>query len=208
MKITQVESIVLLDKYHCVRVHTDEGLVGIGEVSPMNALVTHVMVEKALAPLIIGASHSGELLARNLMAAAKNPYYIVGLLDDDPNVQNSRVAGIEVPARLITLSMEPFWPGGSAKSSLPTMTRARSFRLAPAVPAISTYICRSTPVCWVRISLIDCALAAVAARQVVMAASVVRMFWGPLKMHPNDPMTERGILLAASEKAPYGFAAV
>ena len=56
MKITQVESIVLLDKYHFVRVHTDEGLVGIGEVSPMNALVTHVMVEKALAPLIIGAS--------------------------------------------------------------------------------------------------------------------------------------------------------
>lgn len=56
VKITQVESIVLLDKYHIVRIHTDEGLVGIGEVSPMNALVTHAMVEKALAPLIIGAS--------------------------------------------------------------------------------------------------------------------------------------------------------
>jgi FlaA1/EpsC-like NDP-sugar epimerase len=52
--------------------------------------------QKARAALIIGASQSGELLARNLMAAAKSPYYIVGFLDDDPNVQNSRVAGIEV----------------------------------------------------------------------------------------------------------------
>lgn len=54
MLITAVESIILLDKLHLIKVHTDEGLVGVGEVSPMNAAVTHAVVEKALAPLLIG----------------------------------------------------------------------------------------------------------------------------------------------------------
>jgi L-alanine-DL-glutamate epimerase-like enolase superfamily enzyme len=54
MKITRVESIVLLDQYHLVRIETDEGVTGVGEVSPMNAQVTHSMIEHALAPLLIG----------------------------------------------------------------------------------------------------------------------------------------------------------
>ena len=54
MKVTEVESIVLLGRYHLVRVRTDEGIDGVGEVSPMNAAVTHTMVEKALAPLVVG----------------------------------------------------------------------------------------------------------------------------------------------------------
>ncbi|MFI6344250.1 mandelate racemase/muconate lactonizing enzyme family protein [Streptomyces sp. NPDC050560] len=54
MKITRVESIVLLDQYHLVRVYTDEGVDGVGEVSPMNAAVTHAIVESALAPLLVG----------------------------------------------------------------------------------------------------------------------------------------------------------
>lgn len=54
MKITRVESIVLLGQYHLVRVVTDEGVTGVGEVSPMNARVTHSLVEEALAPLLIG----------------------------------------------------------------------------------------------------------------------------------------------------------
>lgn len=37
MKITAVESIGLLDKVHLVQVHTDEGLTGLGEISPMSA---------------------------------------------------------------------------------------------------------------------------------------------------------------------------
>ena len=54
MKVTRVESIVLLERYHLVRVYTDEGIDGVGEVSPMNAAVTHTMVERALAPLVVG----------------------------------------------------------------------------------------------------------------------------------------------------------
>ncbi|HLI02598.1 MAG TPA: hypothetical protein VKV06_17550, partial [Acidimicrobiales bacterium] len=54
MKIVGVESIILLDRYHLVRVHTDEGVSGVGEVSPMNAQVTHAMIEHALAPLVVG----------------------------------------------------------------------------------------------------------------------------------------------------------
>ncbi len=52
MRITRIESIILLDKLHIVKVHTDEGLVGVGEVSPMNAHVTHSVVEQALTPLL------------------------------------------------------------------------------------------------------------------------------------------------------------
>jgi L-alanine-DL-glutamate epimerase-like enolase superfamily enzyme len=54
MRITQVESIVLLGKFQLVRVHTDEGVTGVGEVSPMNVAVTHALVEKALSPLLVG----------------------------------------------------------------------------------------------------------------------------------------------------------
>ena len=54
MIITEVESIVLLDRLHFVKVHTDEGLVGIGEVSPMKAAVTHSIVSTVLAPLLVG----------------------------------------------------------------------------------------------------------------------------------------------------------
>ena len=46
--------------------------------------------------IIVGANHAGELIARNLMAASHNPYYVVGFLDDDPLLKHSRVAGIEV----------------------------------------------------------------------------------------------------------------
>lgn len=55
MKITRVESLVLLGQYHLVRVHTDEGICGVGEVSPMNAAVTHALVEQVLSPLVTGA---------------------------------------------------------------------------------------------------------------------------------------------------------
>lgn len=58
MKIERVESIVLLEKFHIVRVHTDDGLVGLGEVSPMGPGVTHAFVEDVLAPLIVGRDSS------------------------------------------------------------------------------------------------------------------------------------------------------
>lgn len=50
----------------------------------------------ARSAIIVGANRSGELIARNLMAAAQNPYFILGFLDDDPHLKHSRVAGIEV----------------------------------------------------------------------------------------------------------------
>ena len=46
--------------------------------------------------IIVGANRAGELMARNLMAASKNPYIILGFLDDDPHLKHARVAGIEV----------------------------------------------------------------------------------------------------------------
>jgi FlaA1/EpsC-like NDP-sugar epimerase len=52
--------------------------------------------EKAKSALIVGADRAGELIARNLTATSNNPYVIVGFLDDDPQLQHSRVAGREV----------------------------------------------------------------------------------------------------------------
>jgi L-alanine-DL-glutamate epimerase-like enolase superfamily enzyme len=53
MKITQVEPLILRPSIF-VRVHTDEGLTGIGECSPMNARVIAAHIEHSLAPLVIG----------------------------------------------------------------------------------------------------------------------------------------------------------
>jgi FlaA1/EpsC-like NDP-sugar epimerase len=50
----------------------------------------------ARSAIIVGANRSGELIARNLMAASQNPYFILGFLDDDPQLKHARVAGIEV----------------------------------------------------------------------------------------------------------------
>jgi FlaA1/EpsC-like NDP-sugar epimerase len=46
--------------------------------------------------LIVGADEAGELLARTLMAATNMQYFVVGFLDDDPNLLHNRVAGLEV----------------------------------------------------------------------------------------------------------------
>lgn len=54
MRITEVESIVLMDRLHFVKVHTDEGLIGIGEISPMKASVTHTIVSTVLGPMLVG----------------------------------------------------------------------------------------------------------------------------------------------------------
>ncbi len=56
MKITAVESLILLERFHLI--HTDEQVAGIGAVSPMNAHVTDAFVQKALAPLIVGRNPS------------------------------------------------------------------------------------------------------------------------------------------------------
>jgi D-arabinonate dehydratase/D-galactarolactone cycloisomerase len=54
VRITRVESIVLMGSLHLVRVHTDEGLSGVGEVSPMGVAVTHAFVTDVLAPMLVG----------------------------------------------------------------------------------------------------------------------------------------------------------
>jgi L-alanine-DL-glutamate epimerase-like enolase superfamily enzyme len=53
MKISQVETLRLARSVF-VRVHTDEGLTGIGECSPMNAAVIAAHIEHSLAPLVVG----------------------------------------------------------------------------------------------------------------------------------------------------------
>lgn len=54
MRITAVESLILVDRFHIIRVHTDEGFSGVGTVSAMNARVTDAFVRYALAPLVVG----------------------------------------------------------------------------------------------------------------------------------------------------------
>jgi FlaA1/EpsC-like NDP-sugar epimerase len=46
--------------------------------------------------LIVGANQAGEMIARGLQATSSKPYYVVGFLDDDPNLRQTRVAGLEV----------------------------------------------------------------------------------------------------------------
>ncbi len=54
MKITDVKANVLKTGSVFVRVFTDEGVVGIGECSPMNSRVNAHFVETALKPLVLG----------------------------------------------------------------------------------------------------------------------------------------------------------
>ena len=54
MKITDVKPLVLRQRFILVKVFTDEGIVGIGECSPMNAPVIVAMLEHALKPLVLG----------------------------------------------------------------------------------------------------------------------------------------------------------
>lgn len=53
MKITRVECLNL-QRTLLVRLHTDEGLTGVGECSPMNLAVVQAHVEHSLAPLVTG----------------------------------------------------------------------------------------------------------------------------------------------------------
>lgn len=46
--------------------------------------------------LIVGTGQAGEMIARGLQGATARPYYVVGFVDDDPGLQHTRVAGLEV----------------------------------------------------------------------------------------------------------------
>lgn len=54
MKITDIRADILFGRSIFVRVFTDEGLVGLGECSPMNARILAHFVETGLKPLLIG----------------------------------------------------------------------------------------------------------------------------------------------------------
>lgn len=54
MKITDVKATVLKTNSLFVRVYTSDGVIGIGECSPMNVRVLKAFIEQALRPLIIG----------------------------------------------------------------------------------------------------------------------------------------------------------
>ena len=56
--------------------------------------------------MIVGATQSGELLARNLMSTASSPHSIVGFLDDDRTLHNTRFAGFEVLGGLERAAVE------------------------------------------------------------------------------------------------------
>ena len=89
MRITQVESMVLLGSLHVVRIHTDEGLSGVGEVSPMGVAVTHAFVENVLAPMLVGEDASDtERLWRRMYT---HPYKL-----GPTGAQLSAMAGIDI----------------------------------------------------------------------------------------------------------------
>jgi L-alanine-DL-glutamate epimerase-like enolase superfamily enzyme len=56
VKITGVESLVMFGQYHFVRVHTDEGITGLGEIGSRETATTDPLVRKGLAPLLLGRS--------------------------------------------------------------------------------------------------------------------------------------------------------
>lgn len=89
MIITEVESIVLLDRYQLVRIRTDDGLAGVGEVSPMNVSVTHPMVEKVFAPLLIGEEASD--IARLWRRLYTKPYKLGPM-----GAQLEALAGVDI----------------------------------------------------------------------------------------------------------------
>ena len=52
--------------------------------------------EKSRIALIVGANHTGELLARNLQANARNPHLVIGFLDENSLLHGTSLSGIEV----------------------------------------------------------------------------------------------------------------
>ncbi len=54
MKITRVECFILDKQYPFVKVHTDEGVTGIGEMFRRNAPIHEAAVDGVLAPNLIG----------------------------------------------------------------------------------------------------------------------------------------------------------
>ncbi len=62
--------------------------------------------QTARSAIIIGANQTGELIARNLMSTSMNRYYIVGFLDDDPELHGSRFAGLAVLGSIATAAQE------------------------------------------------------------------------------------------------------
>ena len=91
MKVTKVESIVLLGRYHLVRVFTDEGIDGVGEVSPMNAAVTHSLVENALSRLVVGESPFDVERIWQRMFAARHDHRHPGM-DSTPAISAIEIA--------------------------------------------------------------------------------------------------------------------
>jgi L-alanine-DL-glutamate epimerase-like enolase superfamily enzyme len=87
MKITRIEPLIL-GRSILVRVHTDEGLTGIGECSPMNAPVIAAHIQHSLAPLAVGEDPTRiEWLLEKLLGAT---YKIAG------QTQAMAMSGIEL----------------------------------------------------------------------------------------------------------------
>jgi D-arabinonate dehydratase/D-galactarolactone cycloisomerase len=74
---------------HLVRVHTDEGLTGVGEVSPMGVAVTHAFVTNVLTPMLLGEDPTDiERLWRRMYT---HPYKLGPM-----GAQLSAMAGVDI----------------------------------------------------------------------------------------------------------------
>ena len=114
MKITKVEPL-RLGRSIFVRVHTDEGITGIGECSPMNAPVIEAHIEHSLAPMIVGEDPTRiEWLTEKMFVGA---YKIAG------QTQAIAMSGIEMALWDITGKAlgAPVWKllGGMYREKVP-----------------------------------------------------------------------------------------
>ncbi len=88
MKITAVEPLIVGGQLVLVRVRTDEGLVGIGESSPMNAPVIASAIQHTVTPLVLGQDPLAiESLAERLA---------VGTYKLEGRAQAIAIAGVEL----------------------------------------------------------------------------------------------------------------
>ena len=72
MKITDVECLVLDNSFPFVRVHTDEGLTGIGECFRRQPKVTKTLIDDLLKPALVGKDPTSAGLSGLSMTSSRN----------------------------------------------------------------------------------------------------------------------------------------
>ena len=80
MKITDVECLILDNSFPFVRVHTDEGLVGIGECFRRQPKVTKTLIDNLLKPALVGKDPTDTEVRFRDMARAANALELGGAI--------------------------------------------------------------------------------------------------------------------------------